>query len=75
MTSALKALFESMGVRVVAITPHPYDAERCRMADMTDADVKKLWDAYDGCNAPLGISGEAVHFELNMRGCGEYCAV
>jgi len=75
LAQAFKSLFESMGVRVVDITPGPYDAERCQMADMTDADVKRLWDRYDGCNAPLGICGEAIHHELNMRGCGEYCAV
>jgi hypothetical protein len=75
LAEALKQLFESMGVRVVDITPHPHDEDRARMADMSDDDVKRLWDAYDGCNSPDGISGEAIHFELNMRGQGRYCAV
>lgn len=55
--------------------PHPFPDESARMAPMSDDAVKKLWDAYDGCNSPQGICGEAIHLELNLRGHGEYCAV
>lgn len=37
--------------------------------------LKQLWDEYDGTNLPGGFMGEAVHFELNTRGEGAYCAV
>jgi hypothetical protein len=37
--------------------------------------LKALWDRYDGGNAPDGHDGEDIHMVLNMRGCGEYCAV
>lgn len=40
----------------------------------TDA-IKRLWDEYDGCNCPGGISGETIHEMLNARGEGRYCAV
>lgn len=69
-----KAMLESMGHRVIDV-PHPYDAECRLMRGMSDDEVKGLWDRYDGCNAPDDISGEAIHFELNMRGQGIYCAV
>lgn len=52
---------------------HRQDCER--LAGMSDEAVKKLWDAYDGCNCPSGISGEAIHSDLNRRGLGRYCAV
>lgn len=55
--------------------PNPYAAELDRMAGMELSDVRKLWDAYDGTNSPLGFSGEAIHMELNLRGDGLYCAV
>lgn len=54
---------------------HPY-ADQCeRMYGMCDNEVMMLWKHYDGTNAPLGISGEAIHFELNRRGLGKHCAV
>ena len=68
-------MMEAHGHRVVDVTPHLFDGERAMMADMSDDEVKALWDRYDGCNAPDDISGEAIHFELNMRGQGLYCAV
>lgn len=37
--------------------------------------LKQLWDEYDGTNVPSGFMGEAIHFELNTRGEGSYCAV
>jgi len=37
--------------------------------------LQKLWDDYDGKNIPGGFMGEAIHFELNARGAGVYCAV
>lgn len=47
-----------------------------RLAEMTTAEIKVLWDRYDGCNSPDGISGEAIHYALNCRGeGGGYCAV
>jgi hypothetical protein len=42
---------------------------------MEASELKQLWDAYDGTNAPGGFSGEAIHLELNARGLGEYCAI
>lgn len=42
---------------------------------MTDDELKRLWDLYDGENAPDGWSGEAIHAELNVRGLGSYCAI
>lgn len=39
------------------------------------AGMRKLWDAYDGGNAPEGFQGEDIHAELNRRGDGRYCAV
>lgn len=52
-----------------------YDDELARLSQMDTDSVKRLWDAYDGSNAPLGISGEAIHMDLNRRGEGRYCAV
>lgn len=53
--------------------------DRARIAAMfatkTDEDMRQLWDAYDGCNAPNGFAGEDIHAELNRRGYGDYCAV
>jgi hypothetical protein len=40
-----------------------------------DAGMRRLWDAYDGANHPMGYSGEDIHAELNRRGDGTYCAV
>lgn len=50
-------------------------AVRERMKDVSTEQLKRLWDAYDGTNAPLGFAGEDIHLELNMRGDGRYCAV
>lgn len=53
-----------------------YVAEaRARMENVPTEQLKRMWDAYDGMNAPLGFSGEDIHLELNMRGEGSYCAV
>lgn len=49
--------------------------EKAALQIMTTAEVKALWDRYDGTNEPDGISGEAIHTELNRRGEGVYCAV
>jgi len=38
-------------------------------------EVKRLWDEYDGCNCPGGVSGEMIHHHLNAHGEGAYCAV
>ena len=46
-----------------------------KLAPMTTEQVKALWDRYDGINDPDGISGEAIHMDLNLRGEGEYCAI
>jgi hypothetical protein len=46
-----------------------------RLGGMTRDEVRALWDQYDGCNSPGGISGEAMHAHLNALGDGEYCAV
>jgi hypothetical protein len=45
------------------------------LSKMSVEHVKRLWDEYDGCNSPEGISGESIHLELNKRGEGAYCAV
>jgi hypothetical protein len=37
--------------------------------------LRGLWDQYDGCNAPEGFDGEAIHLALNMAGDGQYCSV
>ena len=50
-------------------------AVRERMKDVSTEQLKRMWDAYDGTNAPLGFEGEDIHLELNMRGEGSYCAV
>jgi hypothetical protein len=42
---------------------------------MTLAEVRALWDQYDGTNEPDGYTGENIHKELNRRGDGRYCAV
>ena len=42
---------------------------------MPEADLKALWDRYDGLNAPDGHEGEDIHLALNLKGCGDYCAV
>lgn len=57
------------------VEAHPWVVERRAMEAMSDAAVKRLWDAYDGTNSPSGFSGEAIHWELNARGHGVYCAV
>lgn len=59
----------------VAADPPWFDADLARLTTMNTPQIKRLWDAYDGCNSPLGISGEAIHCELNRRGHGDYCAV
>ncbi len=39
-------------------------------------ELKALWDSYDGAETSNpDISGEVVHFVLNERGEGDYCAV
>jgi hypothetical protein len=50
-------------------------AELLRLMPMSDGALKKLWDAYDGTNSPLGFDGTSIHIELNRRGLGLYCAV
>jgi len=45
------------------------------LKNVSTEQLKKMWDAYDGTNSPLGFSGEDVHMELNFRGEGAYCAV
>lgn len=42
---------------------------------MSIEQVKSLWDEYDGCNTPGGVSGESIHLNLNQRGHGYYCAI
>jgi hypothetical protein len=44
-------------------------------AQFDDAQMRALWDQYDGCNSPSGFCGEDIHAELNRRGDGGYCAV
>lgn len=45
-----------------------------RLSRMKFEDIRALWDEYDGCNAPQGISGEMIHYHLNIMGDGAYCA-
>lgn len=40
--------------------------------------LKELWDCYDGGDFSIpdeALSGETIHFVLNERGEGAYCAV
>jgi hypothetical protein len=37
--------------------------------------MRRLWDAYDGANHPMGYGAEDIHAELNRRGDGTYRAV
>ena len=59
----------------VRVMPQYYFDDLSRLAPMTTDAIMLLWDDYDGCNAPDGISGEAIHEMLNARGRGDYCAV
>lgn len=45
------------------------------LRELSDEHLKRLWDEYDGANAPGGYAGEDIHAELNRRGLGRYCAV
>lgn len=56
------------------MTQAHYD-DLARLSQMPTAAIRALWDAYDGCNCPEGISGEAIHEVLNARGDGAYCSV
>jgi hypothetical protein len=49
--------------------------ELARLSAMTRDQVRGLWDQYDGCNSPDGISAEMIHHHLNAIGDGIYCAV
>ena len=54
----------------------PYGTKYART--LSTAQLKKLWDKYDGCDDSIGdekISGEAIHIVLNERKEGSYCAV
>lgn len=43
---------------------------------MSVEELRKLWDSYDGIEtSDLDIFGETVHFVLNEKGDGEYCAI
>lgn len=56
--------------RLVDLSDEEYRAYR-----LTVQELKNLWDRYDGCNAPGGFDGEAIHMALNLHGEGGYCAV
>jgi len=49
--------------------------QRQRLEVLSVAELKLLWDRYDGTNEPWGFWGEEIHRELNRRGEGLYCAV
>lgn len=51
------------------------DRQAVTIRDLKTSAVKRLWDQYDGSNAPIGYDGETIHAELNRRGEGRYCAV
>lgn len=44
-------------------------------AGKTIADLRALWDRWDGINTVDGYAGEDIHAYLNILGDGEYCAV
>lgn len=52
-----------------------HDKKLASLTAMPIEQLKSLWDRYDGGNAPDEYDGEDIHKVLNMRGCGEYCAV
>lgn len=68
-----------LGCSPIAEQREAYWKDRERQAvtirDLRTAAVKRLWDQYNGSNAPLGYDGETIHAELNRRGEGLYCAV
>ena len=44
--------------------------------NLTTNELKALWDSYDGAEtSDAEITGEEVHYLLNLRGEGAYCAV
>jgi hypothetical protein len=49
--------------------------EVCPLSSKTTEELFALWDEYVGTNLPGGYSGEDIHLELNLRGCGDYCAI
>lgn len=49
--------------------------QRERLKKLSTAQVKVLWDRYDGINSPDNFEGEEIHLELNKRGEGDYCTV
>jgi hypothetical protein len=51
------------------------ERRRLSLETMPTAEVKLLWDRYDGENDPDGFWGEEIHSELNRRSEGRYCAV
>lgn len=74
---ALKGLFESMGLRVVDITPLSEAEQRSRaaMAPMTDDELKAMWDDLAAIDGHPVLDCDDIHAELNRRGLGLYCAV
>jgi hypothetical protein len=51
------------------------DAQIRELVSMPEAELKLLWDQYDGTNSPGGRDGEDIHIALNIKGFGDYCAV
>ena len=49
----------------------PYDLESARA--LPTEELKRLWDEDD--DNGLVVSVEAIHYVLNERGHGDYCAV
>lgn len=73
---AFKHMIESMGFRVVDVTPLSPAEQRSRdaMATMSDDELKALWDDPEALDGHDVLDCDDIHAELNRRGHGIYCA-
>ena len=56
--------------QVLALFDRAYSSPQLSLLTMSDAQVRKLWDEYNGTNSPAGYDGEDIRLELNRRGEG-----
>jgi len=80
MSNRIVELFVKMREHSIEVKKD-YELQRrfpglCKARIMSISELKELWDSYDGiATKDLEIDGETVHFVLNEKGCGSYCAV